>query len=94
MAIDFDSVSYYFPIRLRQALDAKGYSGKDLEDAGVVSASSIKEYVDGGRLPNLRMACRIADFLDVDLNWLCGFEEEPTYMDILKQDDRIAPWLR
>lgn len=90
-----DSIDYAFGIRLRQAMDEKGYEPKDFEDFDVVSQSSIKEYLDNGRIPNLRTACRIADFLDVSLDWLCGYDGSDSSNDYIpRQDDRIAPWRR
>lgn len=88
----FDSVDYYFGSRLRQAMLDKGMEAKDLEDCGIISASSIREYVDCGRLPNLRTACRLAEFLDVDLDWLCGFKEEARWSDVDIERQLKAPW--
>lgn len=88
----FDSVDYYFGSRLRQAMLDKGMEAKDLGDCGIISASSIREYVDCGRLPNLRTACRLAEFLDVDLDWLCGFKEEARWSDIDIERQLKAPW--
>ena len=89
----FDSVDHYFGRRLREAMDSKGYDAKDLDDMDVASSSSIREYTECGRLPNLRTACRLAEFLDVDLNWLCGFDEEIAWSEAKLQEERKAPWL-
>ena len=88
----WDSVDYYFARRLEEAMAAKGLDRKDLEDRGVVSVSSLREYIECGRLPNLRTACRLAEFLDVDLSWLCGFKEEARWSEV-ELDRRRAPWL-
>lgn len=92
-----ERLSFYFENRLRDLLDSRCLTGADLEDAGVVSASSVKEYLENGRLPNLRTACKIADFFDVDLDWLCGREDNIDDMQPLAtvrdfEKERIAPW--
>lgn len=88
----YEAIDYYFGRRLNAALIEHGLTGQDLEDAGVVSASSVKDYIDGEVIPNLRTTCRIADFLGVDLNWLCGYgESEPSFYN--PEGDRRAPWL-
>ena len=88
----WDSVDYYFGSRLRQAMEEKGVDAKDLEDIGVISSSSIREYIECGRLPNLRTACRLAEFLDVDLDWLCGFKEEAKWSEVDQALMRDPPW--
>lgn len=90
----WDAVDHFFPVRLQEALDRKGIDGKDLEDMGIISQASIKEYFESGRLPNLRTACRLAEFLDVDLGWLCGCGETITRQDLTFGIDRRAPWLK
>lgn len=92
MKSPWDSVEYYFGRRLEEAMSSKGLSPQDLEDCGVASKSSIREYVTRGVLPNLRTACRLAEFLDVDLGWLCGYKEEELMRDAM--EERLAPWLR
>jgi transcriptional regulator with XRE-family HTH domain len=89
----WDSVDYYFARRLEEAMAAKGLDRKDLEDCGIVSVSSLREYIECGRLPNLRTACRIAEFLDCSVDWLCGFKEEPQWSDDELEKQRRAPWL-
>lgn len=94
MRSEWDNVDYYFGRRLDEALKAKGLERKDLDDLGIISQSSLHEYIDCGRLPNLRTACRLAEFLDVDLNWLCGFNEELKWSDASMQRQLKAPWLQ
>lgn len=90
----YDNIDYYFGRRLREAMDSMGLDGKTLEDMGVVSASSVHEYIDCGRIPNLRTACRIAEFLDVTVDWLCGFDEELKWSDAAMQYQLKAPWVK
>lgn len=87
---NFSNVDHFFPIRLQKIMDERGVSAKDLEDTGIISASSIKSYVDGEVVPNLRTLCRVAEFLNVSIDWLCGVNEEANF-DFLEQ--RKAPWL-
>lgn len=91
MRSPYDSVEYYFGRRLEEAMMLKGVSADDLADFDICSKSSIREYITCGVLPNLRTACRLAEFLDVDLSWLCGFKEEMPISEVF--DSRTAPWL-
>ena len=90
------SADIYFSTRLQDLLDSRCLSPADLEEAGVVSASSVKEYLENGRLPSVRTACKIADFFDVDLDWLFGRDDTeglstwPQMRDFEKE--RKAPW--
>lgn len=92
-----DLIDIYFARRLQDLLDSHGMTGQDLEDAGVISASSVREYLENNRLPNLRTAYRIAEFFSVSLDWLCGEGIEqftplvPTMRDFEKE--KKAPWL-
>lgn len=93
----WELVDCYFSRRLQDLLDQRVMTGKDLEDSGIISASSVKEYLENGRLPSLRTACRIADFFDVTLDWLCGYGADLP-IDISSgldpEADRRAPWLK
>lgn len=98
MAFRFDKeiVDYYFPHRLQDLMDSRGFTPQDLEDAEIISASSVKEYLENGRLPNLRTAIRIAEFFDVTLDWLCGYGDDTpgaTFAQILDfEAERRPPW--
>lgn len=90
----FEGFEYYFPRRLKDTLDERGFDGKDLEDLGVISQSSIRDYLDGKVAPNLRTAIKLADFLDVSLDYLCGMDEDTNaYNYIARNEDEKAPWL-
>lgn len=83
----------YFAVRLQDLLDSRCMSASDLEEAGVVSASSVKEYLENGRLPNVRTACKIADFFDVDLDWLFGRDDPPVWPRMRDfEKEKKAPW--
>lgn len=70
-----ERIDYCFSERLESAMVLRGIDGQDLEDLDIVSSASIQEYLKGHRIPNLRTAARIAEFLDVSLDWLCGNSE-------------------
>ena len=89
-------VDIFFSKRLQDLLDNHGMTGQDLEDEGIISASSVREYLENDRLPNLRTACRIAEFFSVSLDWLCGIGENvltPEYKFRDFEKEKKAPWL-
>lgn len=63
-----------FAERLRTTLDENLMSAEDLEDIGIVSASNIAKYLRGEAIPQLRTAVRIAEYLGVSIDWLCGLQ--------------------
>jgi transcriptional regulator with XRE-family HTH domain len=63
-----------FSERLKEALDENLVSGEDLETLGIVSASNIDGYLKRKSLPQLRTIVRIAEYLGVSIDWLCGIE--------------------
>lgn len=85
-------IEYYFPERLDEAMSNQGIAPSDFEDLDIVSASSIKSYLDGKTIPNLRTAVKIAEFLGVSLDYLCGFGMKEFHAKEVI-DPRKAPWL-
>ena len=86
-------LEYEFPERLQDAMDQTGLSPADFEDCGVCSASSIRAYLEQGRLPNLATAVKIAEFLSVDLSWLCGLVGPSAVIPVRDFDaERRIPW--
>ena len=84
-----------FARRLEDAMALKGVDASDIEFAGVIgSGSSIKAYIEGDQIPNLRTAVRLAKYLDVSLDYLCGMDEADIWSDTSRQEQLIAPWLR
>lgn len=71
-----ERIDYCFGDRLKEAMTLKGLEGQDFDDLDIVSAASVHEYLEGRRIPNLRTAARMADFLGVSLDWLCGIGED------------------
>lgn len=91
--MDYSNFEYYFPRRLEEILNERGFDGKYLEDLGVISQSSIRDYIDGKVFPNLRTAVKLADFLDVSLDYLCGIGEDGPWKCERSDISRKAPWL-
>lgn len=75
-----ERIDYCFGDRLKEAMDYRGLDGQDFDDLDIVSAASIHEYLEGRRIPNLRTAARMAEFLGVSLDWLCGNEEDSAWI--------------
>lgn len=87
-------LEYYFPERLEEAMDAQGLTPSDFEDCNVASASSLNAYIKGKTIPNLRNATKIASFLGVSLDYLCGYEASRIGGTIKNETNgRKAPWL-
>lgn len=65
-----------FSDRLSEAMMMRGLEEEDFEDDDIASVSSVRYYQkDNSKLPNLRTAVRIANYLGVSLDWLCGIGE-------------------
>ena len=72
----------------------RGYSQADLSEALEISRSSISMYENGNREPDFETLEKIADFFNVDIDYLLGRKKttttilpekkayEPTYEDI------------
>lgn len=65
-----------FPQRLEEAMLDRGLDPEDLEADDIIASSTVKYYGKyGGRLPSLRSAVRMAAYLGVSLDWLCGLDD-------------------
>lgn len=66
-----------FSERLRAARKNKDITQSELEGACGVAQSAISVYENGekSQTPNLEDAVKIADVLNVSLNWLCGLDD-------------------
>ena len=60
--------------RLRQAMDEKRMTAKELSDRSGVSEASISQYIHGTFAPRNITAAKLADILEVDPMWLMGFD--------------------
>ena len=58
--------------RLKRLREAVGLTQQDLAEQAEVSLSAVRQWERGDRTPNLEVACRLADALDVSLDELAG----------------------
>lgn len=68
-----------FSERLRELRQKKGLSQSQLADALNISKSAISMYELGKREPDLETLEGIADFFNVDINYLIGKEDGSMY---------------
>ena len=61
-----------FGERLKQARLAHQLSQSALASQLAIGRSSLVEYESGATLPSLTVAMRLAEALEVSLDWLCG----------------------
>jgi len=65
-------VEWHFQDRLQEAMEDNMVEPIDFETYDIVSESSVKNYLKGTNIPNLRTAHAMAQFLNVSVDWLCG----------------------
>ena len=70
-----------FSERLRELRQKKGLSQSQLADALNISKSAISMYELGKREPDLETLEGIADFFNVDINYLIGKDGSMYYLD-------------
>jgi transcriptional regulator with XRE-family HTH domain len=61
--------------KIKIALEAKGMSQKELSEKAHATEASISRYINGERYPKWQIVKRIADVLDVSLDWLADRKE-------------------
>lgn len=66
-----------FSLRLRELRNSKGLSQQKLSDFLGISKSSVNMYERGEREPGLEMVENIADFFNVDVDYLFGKSDIP-----------------
>ncbi len=66
-----------FSLRLRELRNSKGLSQQKLADFLGISKSSINMYERGEREPGLEIVENIADFFNVDIDYLFGKSDIP-----------------
>ena len=74
-------VADVFVQRLRQALKERGMSQSELARRIGVRTPTINQYLRKRKFPMMTTAVKIADALDVSLDWLCGVKEKPDEAD-------------
>lgn len=78
-----------FANRLRELRMSKGLSQGDLANKLGVSKSRISMYEVGSRQPDFEMLERIADYFNVDIDYLLGKENVSTYVMTPEQKEVI-----
>lgn len=86
-----DELAVIFGERLENEMTLRGLSPEDFEFAGICSASAIKGHIGFDHAPTLSTAIKIADFLGVSLDYLCGRDGNGPSANV--DNDRKAPWL-
>ena len=70
-----DVTADIFAERLQIALDMNGVTAADLEREDIASSTLIGSYIKGQHTPNILGAVRLAERLNVSLDWLCGLSD-------------------
>lgn len=65
-----------FGERMRRARNAAGLTQPQLAARAECTQPRISQYESGARTPSLAMAAKIAQVLDVSLDWLSGAKGE------------------
>ncbi len=63
-----------FDQRMKEARTRKGWTQRQLAEKAEVSPSAISSYESYGKMPPIDIAVRIAEALEVSLEWLCGVD--------------------
>lgn len=64
-----------FRLKLRQLMDEKGMTQKELADKLYVSEATVSKYINGELMPSVRMAINISYALNVSIDsftYFCG----------------------
>lgn len=64
-----------FNTRLNQTRKNKGITAQQMADSLCVNIRSYRAYESADRMPNLEMLVRIADILDVSIDYLLGRDD-------------------
>lgn len=63
--------------RLRISREAKGFTQDDLADRASLGQSQLNRYENGKSEPTLDVVIRLAEVLDVSVEWLLGVVDDP-----------------
>lgn len=64
-----------FNTRLNQTRKSKGITAQQMADLLYINIRSYRAYESANRMPNLEMLVRIADILDVSIDYLLGRDD-------------------
>lgn len=66
-----------FPSRIKKAREEAGYTQQQVSELTGICRSSIAKYEVGSQEPSLEALGTLAQFLNVNINWLLGVSLEP-----------------
>lgn len=79
---DKEGVNMYreiFPARLRHARLEAGYTQQKVAEATGIPQSTITKYETGKLEPDLEKLGKLAEFYNVQINWLLGVTIDPNW---------------
>ena len=65
-----------FAKRLKHAIKSKGYTAETLGESTDIPVASIRNWTSGHSTPRLDAVVKMADALNVSIDWLTGRKEE------------------
>lgn len=78
------------PDRLREAMDATGKTQSDLAAETGLNKSTISRYMSGEVEPKLKAVVSLAQVLDVDYQWLYGYDVPKIRTPEQKKNDDLV----
>lgn len=75
----------FFGERMKKLREEKSISQFDLAKALYISQSSVSEYESGNQQPSLEMLAQIADYFDVNTDYLLGRTDIKISIDNLRK---------
>lgn len=71
---------YYeaFPSKLKKARENTGFTQRDVEKETGIKQSTLASYEIGRTQPDIETLGILADFYEVDVNWLLGTKGKPS----------------
>lgn len=70
--------------RLKRVMHKRGMTQAELARRIGVKQSTVCYYYNRKKFPTLSICVKIADALDVSLDWLCGVKEKPDEADVYR----------
>lgn len=80
-----------FSTRLKKLRKDSGMTQEELAPELGISRSTLGMYETGKREPDFETLETIADFFNVDMNYLIGFSDDPRDWERIANDEGIAP---
>ena len=89
---DVGELARTFGDALNAVMLSKGLAPEDFEDLRICSAGQIRSYIRCEHAPSIGSAVKIAEFLNVSLDWMCGLSNDQEVANP-PMFSRKAPWL-